>query len=237
MLAGGAGRLSRRPNFVQADLASWQPDRRPDLLFSNATFQWVPDHVAGARSGWPDSLKPGGVLAVQMPDNLDGAEPSPDAGGGGGGPWAAKLAKALRRRAICCRRLRLLRRAEAAASRSSTSGTRSTTTRSTGLPGIIDWLMSTGLRPYLDPLDAAETRSLSRGLRSRAGAGLSSNGRMARCCCASRGCSCVGRCAKRFEVFEQRVDIAVVAADGADEGRAHLLHQPDANWLACRATV
>ncbi len=54
--------------FVEADLASWIPEAGTDLLFANAAFQWVPDHPAVLRQ-LIHALPPGGVLAVQMPDN------------------------------------------------------------------------------------------------------------------------------------------------------------------------
>lgn len=59
--------------FVQADLTTWSPPSGVDLLYSNATFQWVPDHIS-VFERLLDALPQGGVLAVQMPDNAD--EPS-----------------------------------------------------------------------------------------------------------------------------------------------------------------
>jgi trans-aconitate 2-methyltransferase len=56
--------------FVQADVATWQPDPGTDLLFANATFQWVPDHPAVLKR-LLEALPSGGVLAVQMPDNKE----------------------------------------------------------------------------------------------------------------------------------------------------------------------
>jgi trans-aconitate 2-methyltransferase len=56
--------------FVQADLATWSPPEPTDLLFANAVFQWVPDHLAVLRR-LLEALPVGGVLAVQMPDNTD----------------------------------------------------------------------------------------------------------------------------------------------------------------------
>ncbi|WP_171173542.1 methyltransferase domain-containing protein [Ruegeria sp. HKCCD8929] len=50
----------------KADIATWQPDRRPALMFSNAVLQWLPDHprlIPRLLAG----LAPGGVLAVQVP--------------------------------------------------------------------------------------------------------------------------------------------------------------------------
>lgn len=59
--------------FELDDLETWTPSLRADLLFSNATFQWLPNHVL-VMQRLLQGLQQGGVLAVQMPDNLD--EPS-----------------------------------------------------------------------------------------------------------------------------------------------------------------
>jgi trans-aconitate 2-methyltransferase len=59
--------------FIEADIASWRADPRADLLFANASFQWIPDHPHVLRR-LLEALGPGGVLAVQMPDNT--REPS-----------------------------------------------------------------------------------------------------------------------------------------------------------------
>ncbi|OLP62720.1 trans-aconitate 2-methyltransferase [Xaviernesmea oryzae] len=56
--------------FLQADLAGWAPSSGTDLLFANAVFQWIPDHLT-VLARLLESLPTGGVLAVQMPDNLD----------------------------------------------------------------------------------------------------------------------------------------------------------------------
>jgi len=72
MLSAARKRLPRT-RFIEADVTSWQPDTPPDLLFSNAVFQWVPDHLT-ILGRLMDTLAEGGVLAVQMPDNV--MEPS-----------------------------------------------------------------------------------------------------------------------------------------------------------------
>lgn len=59
--------------FEQADIADWGPPQAPDLLYANAALQWVPDH-ARLLPRLFGSLAPGGVLAIQMPDNWQ--EPS-----------------------------------------------------------------------------------------------------------------------------------------------------------------
>jgi len=59
--------------FAQASAETWTPQAPPDLIYANAVFQWVPDHVA-VLVRLAGALAPGGALAVQMPDNLD--EPS-----------------------------------------------------------------------------------------------------------------------------------------------------------------
>jgi trans-aconitate 2-methyltransferase len=69
MLAQARARLPQC-QFIEADLTRWTPPQRTDVLFANAVFQWVPDHPA-VLSRLLGALPPGGVLAVQMPDNTD----------------------------------------------------------------------------------------------------------------------------------------------------------------------
>ena len=59
--------------FVGGDIATWRPPVPVDVAYANAALQWVPDHER-LLPRLVDALAPGGVLAVQMPDNLD--EPS-----------------------------------------------------------------------------------------------------------------------------------------------------------------
>ncbi len=58
--------------FESSDIASWRPERSPDLIYANASLQWVLAHDKVFPRLF-DALAPGGVLAVQMPDNLDEA--------------------------------------------------------------------------------------------------------------------------------------------------------------------
>jgi trans-aconitate 2-methyltransferase len=56
--------------FVQADIGDWRPAQTYDVILANASLQWVPDH-AQLYPRLVSLLNPGGVLAVQTPDNLD----------------------------------------------------------------------------------------------------------------------------------------------------------------------
>jgi trans-aconitate 2-methyltransferase len=59
--------------FLEADIASFRPRPAPDLLFANASLHWVAEHLA-MLPRLLEQLAPGGVLAVQMPNNS--GEPS-----------------------------------------------------------------------------------------------------------------------------------------------------------------
>lgn len=73
--------------LVQADIATWRPEPQIDLLFANAVMQWLPDHTAILRR-LMESLAPGGVLAVQMPDNTREPALMFQREVGEDGPWA-----------------------------------------------------------------------------------------------------------------------------------------------------
>ncbi len=55
--------------FEQDDIASWAPRQPVDVLYSNAALHWVDDHRTLFRR-LLSHLSPGGVLAVQMPNNF-----------------------------------------------------------------------------------------------------------------------------------------------------------------------
>lgn len=72
MLASARKRLPAA-TFELSDIAGWQPgagDEAPQLIYANAALQWVPDHAALIPRLFA-ALAPGGVLAVQMPDNRE----------------------------------------------------------------------------------------------------------------------------------------------------------------------
>lgn len=76
--------------WQQADIASFEPDTSVDLIFSNAALHWVPDHATLFPNmiSW---LKPGGVLAVQMPNNFDAPSHEVRATVARSGPWASRF--------------------------------------------------------------------------------------------------------------------------------------------------
>lgn len=52
--------------WIEADAATWTSDQPFDVVFSNAALQWLPDHAA-IISRLFGFVAPGGALAVQIP--------------------------------------------------------------------------------------------------------------------------------------------------------------------------
>ncbi|MSO55296.1 MAG: trans-aconitate 2-methyltransferase [Rhodospirillales bacterium] len=77
--------------WVEADLSAWQPDPPADLIFSNAALQWLPEHDR-LFPNLIDALKPGGVLAVQMPLNYAAPSHRLMMETADTGPWKQRLA-------------------------------------------------------------------------------------------------------------------------------------------------
>jgi trans-aconitate 2-methyltransferase len=62
--------LSDAVDWSVGDIATWAPERPVDLIFANASLQWLPEHAPLFRR-LAEALGPGGVLAVQMPLSRD----------------------------------------------------------------------------------------------------------------------------------------------------------------------
>ncbi|WP_300001529.1 trans-aconitate 2-methyltransferase [uncultured Cedecea sp.] len=54
--------------FEENDISRWQAEKKQDVIFANASLQWVNDHET-LFPRLAAQLSPRGVLAVQMPDN------------------------------------------------------------------------------------------------------------------------------------------------------------------------
>lgn len=145
--------------FALADAATWAPERAPDLIYANAVLQWLPDHPVLLPRLF-DLLAPGGVLAVQMPDNL--AEPSHRLmrETAASGPWAEAigdpaLAGRLGRMLEPARYYDLLAPLAADVDVWRTAYHH----RMADAAAIVAWVRATGLRPFLDLLDLDQTGS------------------------------------------------------------------------------
>ena len=147
MLAEARKRLPAA-TFAQADAHTWTPEPGTDLVFANAIYQWVPEHLTQLPRVLA-ALPPGGVLAVQMPDNL--AEPSHVLMRhiAAEGPWAAQLRDAARLPLPPVRTYYdALRPVGARVDIWHTAYNHVLESPE----AIVEWVQGTGLRPFVDPL-------------------------------------------------------------------------------------
>ena len=80
--------------WVETDIAAWGPERALDLIYSNAALHWVGGH-ASLLPRLLGCVRPGGVLAVQMPRNFDAPSHALLRTTAESGPWAERLAEVL----------------------------------------------------------------------------------------------------------------------------------------------
>lgn len=138
--------------FELADAAVWVPGAELDLVFANAVYQWVPGHLEQLVRVLA-ALPKKATLAVQMPDNL--GEPSHRLMREAArvGPWRERLAGAARTPLPPARGYYEALRPLAA---------RLDIWRTTyhhvlrSADAIVEFVRSTGLRPFLDPLSDPE---------------------------------------------------------------------------------
>ncbi|MGI4778534.1 MAG: trans-aconitate 2-methyltransferase [Janthinobacterium lividum] len=154
MLASARERLPAA-RFESGDIARWSPTAgaAPDLVYANAALQWVPDHETLIPRLFA-ALAPGGVLAVQMPDNR--AEPThrlmrevaSEA------PWKEHIGDADRLRTLL---LPLAGYYDLLAREAAHVDVWHTVYQHpmASAAAIVEWVRGTGLKPFVDGLPAA----------------------------------------------------------------------------------
>jgi trans-aconitate 2-methyltransferase len=142
--------------FVEANIAHWVAPANADVLFANAIFQWVPNHLRQLQR-LLGALAPGGVLAVQVPDSIEEPVHVLMREVALLEPWRKQLAENARVRddlpkpqgyydalGPLCSRLEIWHTIynhvldDAAA--------------------VVEWVKGTALRPFLDPLEPPERK-------------------------------------------------------------------------------
>ena len=139
-------------DFSFGDIAGWQPDQAPDLIYANAALQWVTGHDALFPRLF-SLLAPGGVLAVQMPDNLDEPSHRLMREVAAQAPWQEPIGDASRLRAP---RLPIASYYDMLAADAASVDAWHTVYqhRMESAAAIVEWVRATGLKPFIDPLDA-----------------------------------------------------------------------------------
>jgi trans-aconitate 2-methyltransferase len=145
--------------WVEADIHQWQPEELPDLIYSNATLQWLDAH----RTLLPRLialLKPAGCLAVQLPLSWDAPshrlmrETLANGGPNGTALGTAQLRQAVGRNWVEATDVYydLL----AGCTKSLDMWTTEYLQILEGEDAVLEWVKATGLRPFLNGLDGQE---------------------------------------------------------------------------------
>lgn len=82
----------QRVTFAKGDLTQFKPSLPPAILYSNAAYQWVENHI-DYFPGLLKLLPSGGQLAIQMPRNHEAPSHALMKKVAAMGPWRDKLAK------------------------------------------------------------------------------------------------------------------------------------------------
>jgi trans-aconitate 2-methyltransferase len=136
--------------WVEADIATWRGEKPADIIFSNATLQWLGGHGTLMPKLFAQ-LAPGGILAVQMPRNHSAPSHVEMRETARSGPWRAKVESLMREAPVhspdfywdC------LNGPDVVLDIWETEYLH----QLTGDNPVVEWTKATGLRPFLDALD------------------------------------------------------------------------------------
>ena len=140
-------------DFAEGDIAAWAPSEPSDVVFANASLQWVGGHDALLPRLF-EAVAPGGVLAVQMPRNHDFATHALMRQVAAEGEWRGRLAGA--RDPSPVQAPEFYYDCLVPRSASFTIWETNYIQIMDGVEAIIAWLHGTGLRPFLARLAEEE---------------------------------------------------------------------------------
>jgi trans-aconitate 2-methyltransferase len=152
-----------RASWIEGDVESWFPANRYDVVFSNATLHWIADH----RALLPRLLSyvsDRGVLAFQVPRNFDAPSHMLMREVANSGRWSAKLANA--------RQVNVLAPEDyfdilAPLSKSLDIWETTYLHVLEGDDPVLTWVSGTGLRPFVQALEAGEQEAFVSQYRAR----------------------------------------------------------------------
>jgi trans-aconitate 2-methyltransferase len=153
MIAAARRRLPQL-QFAVTGIDEWRDAGPFDVILANAVMQWVPDH-ARVLPALVSKLSPAGALAIQMPDNLDVPAHQLMRETATGGPWASTLAAAAASRTPIGSAPDYYAMLRPFCGKVDVWRTTYHHPLAGGAAAIVEWFKGSGLRPYLEPLDAA----------------------------------------------------------------------------------
>lgn len=139
--------------WEQHDINTWHPAQIPDLIFSNATLQWLNNH-AQLIPKLINFLQPEGVLAIQMPTNFNAPSHRLILIAARSGPWRKTLEPLLRPNSVLTPEQYL----EILTPITQSQDVWQTTYYSllSGENPVVEWVKGTFLKPLLDALKEPE---------------------------------------------------------------------------------
>jgi trans-aconitate 2-methyltransferase len=144
--------------FELCGIEEWSEPGLWDLIYSNATLQWVGGHEA-LLPKLAQRLAPGGSLAIQMPDNLDEPSHASMRTAAQRLPFAERLKDAAKARTELGTPDWYYALLKPFCSRVDVWRTTYFHPLAGGLDAIVEWVKGTGLRPFLSPLTEGEQQA------------------------------------------------------------------------------
>jgi trans-aconitate 2-methyltransferase len=151
--------------WIEDDVARWSPENAYDVIYSNATLQWIGDHET-LLPRLASILSPGGVLAFQVPRNFREPSHAITQDLAREPRWSDKLARA-RDWWNVLEPENYYNILEPVTAGIDIWETRYVQTL-TGADAVYRWVLGTGLRPFMDALEGDDREAFLAEYRARA---------------------------------------------------------------------